>query len=240
MTDAAFKELVETSKAGWLADAASICRVLDPPASDRTIHVLDAATLPVEARRHALAWTAGGLDVVLRDHLRDRRPGPVLVLDAGEVVRGRLEPATLAEHEVAVLGRLEVAQVALHELGHARLAEATGSTLPATATLPLLLAAVGTPTSSEHNRATHGRQWVRSYLHLSSRAAGTLWPRQWWLDAAVADVRRHVEIEATADELLAALEPELDTDEPLIDILRRPPPAAFSALFDTQVRKVTT
>ncbi len=233
MTDADFGELVETSKAGWLADAASLCRWLDPPASDRTIHLLDAATLPEEARRHALAWTAGGLDVVLRDRLRDRRRGPVLVLDAGEIVRDRLEPATLAEYEVAVLGRLEVAQVAIHELGHARLAEAAGSTLPATATLPLLLAAVGQPTSSDRDRAGHGRQWIRSYLVLSSRAARTLWPRQWWIDAALWDVRRHVEIEATAAELLAALQPELDTDEPLIDILRRPPPAAFSALFDT-------
>jgi len=232
VTDAAFDELVAKSKAGWLADAAALCRVVDPPASDRTIHVVDAATLPEEARRHALAWTAGGLDVVLRDRLRDRRRGPVLVIDAGEIVRVRLEPATLAEHELAALGRLEVAQVAIHELGHARLAEATGTTLPATATLPLLLAAVGTPTSSDHGRATHGQQWVRSYLHLSSRAARSLWPRRWWIDAAVADVRRHVAIEAAADELLAALQPELDIDEPLIDILRRPPPAAFSTLFD--------
>ena len=240
MTDAAFGELVETSKAGWLADAASLCRVLDPPASDETIHLLDAATLPEEARRHALAWTAGGLDVVLRDRLRDRRRGPVLVLDAGKIARVRLEPATLAEHEVAALGRLEVAQVAIHELGHARLAEATGETLPATATLPALLAAVDAATGSDHNRATHGQQWVRSYLVLSSRAARSLWPRQWWIDAAVADVRRYVEIKATTDELLAALQPELDPDEPLTDILRRPPPAAFSALLDTQARKVTT
>jgi hypothetical protein len=232
VTGAAFDELVAIHKAGWLADAAALCRVLDPPGTDRAIHVVDAATLPEEARRHALAWTAGGLDGLLRDRLRDRRRGPVLVIDAGEIVRRRLEPAALTEHEVAVLGRLEVAQVAIHELGHARLAEATGSALPATATLPALLAAVGTPTSDDHHRGTHGQQWVRSYLVLSSRAARWHWPQQWWIDAAVADVRRHVEIEATADELLAALQPELDTDEPLISILRRPPPAAFSTLFD--------
>jgi dynein heavy chain len=65
----AFDELVAASKAGWLADAASLCRVLDPPAGDETIHLLDAATLPEEARRNALAWTAPGLDRVFHDRL---------------------------------------------------------------------------------------------------------------------------------------------------------------------------
>jgi hypothetical protein len=233
VTGSAFDELVATRKAGWLASAASLCRVLDPPAGDETIHVLDAATLAEEARRNALAWTAPGLDRVLRDRLRDRRRGPVLVIDAERIVRSRLEPAGCDEHEVAVLGRLEVAQVAIHELGHARLSEADRETLPAAATLQLVLSAVGQPTSDEVSRRKHGPAWVRSYLVLSSRAARSLWPRQWWIEAAAADVRRYVEVEV--GEILAALQPELDTDEPLVNVLRRPPPAAFLSLFNRKV-----
>lgn len=240
MTDAAFAELVAANRAGWLADAATLCRVLDPPAGDQTIHVLSAATLPEEARRNALAWTAPGLDRVLRDRLRDRRPGPVLVIDAEAVVRSRVDPAGRGWHEIAVLGRLEVAQVAIHELGHARLAEADRETLPEAATLPLVLSAIGQPTSDEVTRRKHGPAWIRSYLNLSSRAARSLWPRQWWIDAAVADVRRYVAVEA--DQILAALRPELETAEPLVDVLRRPAPADYLALFDheTQARKAPT
>lgn len=240
MIGSSFDELVAAGKAGWLADAATLCRVLDPPASDQTIHVLDAAMLPEEARRHALAWTAGGLDRVLRGRLRDRRPGPVLVIDAESVVRLRVDPAGRDEYEVAVLGRLEIAQVAIHELGHARLSEADRETLPEAATLQVVLSAVGQTTPDEVSRRKHGPAWIRSYVNLSSRAARSLWPHQWWIDAAVADVRRYVAIEA--GEILAALGPELETDEPLVDVLRRPAPADYLALFDhvTQARKAPT
>ena len=152
MIGSAFDELVAASKAGWLADAAWLCRVLDPPAGDETIHLLDAATLPEEARRNALAWTAPGLDRVLRDRLRDRRRGPVLVIDAETIVRSRVEPADRDWHEIAVLGRLEVAQVAIHELGHARLSEADRETLPEAATLQIVLSAVGQPTQRSRAR----------------------------------------------------------------------------------------
>lgn len=234
MTAADRDAIVEASRAGWIADAAALCRVLDQPADDETIHVLDAATLPEEARRHALAWTAPGLDRVLRDRLRDRRRGPVLVLDVAAIVRHRV-PVAVAEHELAALGRLEVSQVAIHELAHARLAEAGGSALPEWTTLPLLLDAVGTPTLADADREKHGHAWVRAYLLLSGRAARSLWPRQWWLDAAVADVRRYVDV--SADQLLAAIQPEIDVDEQLVDVLRRPAPPAYLDLFDRLTRR---
>lgn len=236
MTNVAFDAIVEASRAGWIADAASLCRVLDPPAADATIHVLDAAALPEPATRHALAWTAGGLDRVLRDRLRDRRRGPVLVLDVAAIVRHRV-PVKVSEHELAALGRLECQQVALHELGHARLAEAAGAALPTWTSLPLLLDAIGTPTLDDVDREKHGHAWIRSYLVLSGRAARSLWPRQWWLDAAVADVRRYVDV--AGHELLADLQHEIDDDEPLVDVLRRPAPPAYLARFDNlqQTRK---
>ena len=231
MTDADFDNLVADNRAGWLTDAAAICRSLDwHSVSDReTIHVLDAAALPPPASDHALAWTAAGSDRVLRPSLRDRRAGPVLVLDVSGIVRSRLTPTTLTADEAHVLCRLEVAQVALHELGHARVAACRGCRLPESATLALLVEAAALPASDAHWRQTHGRDWCRSYLHLSDRAARSLWPRGWWLDVCRHDLRLHGH--ADPDKLLATLQPELGSDEPLADILRRDPPAAFTAMF---------
>ncbi len=231
MTAADFDELVAEHRADWVADAASLCRSLDwhSISNSETIHVLDAAALPPEASETALAWTAAGSDRVLRPCLMDRRPGSVLVLNAQGIVRERLEPATLTRHEAIVLGRLEVCQVAIHELGHARLQSTQGSTLPASTTLALLVAAAGSAKSDEHQRRSHGRDWCRSYVNLSDRAARSVWPRGWWIDAAKHDLRLHGH--GNADELVEALKPELGTDEALADILRRDPPAAFTALF---------
>lgn len=233
MTDADFDELVAEQRAGWIADATALCRSIDWHAlsGQETIHVLDAATLPPEAAENALGWTAGGCDTVLRPYLRDRRAGPVLVLDAGGIVRQRLTPETLTPAEATVLGRLEVGVVGLHELAHARLQAIVGSTLPAGTTIALLVAAAGSPKSNEHWRQSHGSDWCRSYLHLADRAARSVWPHDWWLAACRHDLRLHGH--GNADELVAALQPELGTDEALADILRRDPPTAFAALFDS-------
>jgi len=243
VTDAHFDELVAKHRAGWLADAAALVRSLDwHSISDAaTIHVLDAAALPPAASETALAWTAAGSDHLLREHLHDRRAGPVLVIDAGQLVRSRLTPAALNADEAHVLGRLEVAQVAIHELGHARVAATHGRRLPESATLLSLVAAAAHPATDEHWRQSHGRDWVRSYCHLSSRAARSVWPRGWWLDACRHDLRLHGHGNAAA--LVEALRPEFASDEPLADILRRDPPAAFTALFHestSQARKAIT
>lgn len=235
MTDADFDKLVADHRDGWIADAGSLCRSLDwhSVSDERTIHVLDAIALPPKASEAAIAWTLAGSDEVLRPLLTDRRRGPVLVLDVRGIVRERLTPETLNADEAYVLGRLEVAQVAIHELGHATLAATRNSTLPAGVTIALLAAAAGLPKSDDHQRKSHGRDWCRSYLHLSHRAANRLWPRGWWLDAAKHDLRLHGH--GNADEIVAALKPELGSDEPLADILRRDPPAAFTALFRDEV-----
>ncbi len=231
MTDSDFDELVAKHRSGWLADAAAICRSIDwhSTGDAETIHVLDAAALPPEASASAIAWTAAGSDRVLREHLRDRRAGPVLVIDAGAVVRSRLTPAKLTADEAHVLGRLEVAQVALHELGHARVAVVSGRRVPESTTLARLVDAAAQPASDEHWRRSHGRDWCRAYVNLSARAARSLWPRGWWLDACRHDLRFHGH--GNADELVEALQSELGSDEPLADVLRRDPPAAFTSMF---------
>lgn len=232
MTDDAFNELVAKHRAGWLADAASLCRWLDWHSVDdrATIHLLDADALPAVARANALAWTAGGSDRVLRPHLFDRRGGPVLVLDVGGIARERLTPAELNEAEAVVLGRLEVSAVALHEHAHARVAAGKGSTIPADTTLSLLVAAAGEPTNETHWRRSHGPAWCRCYLHLAERAARSIWPHEWWRASCLHDLRCHGHDNAA--ELVETLECELGSDDALADVLRRDPPAAFSECFN--------
>lgn len=237
MTGDAFTELVDNHRAGWLRDAAALCRKLDwhSVTDGTTIHLLDADVLPPLAKANALAWTAAGADRVLRPHLFDRRGGPVLVLDVGGIVHERLKPAEMNELEAVVHGRLEVAVVAVHELAHAQVAVGEGRSIPADTTMSLLVAAAGSPTSEQHWRRSHGPAWVRSYVHLADRAARSSWPHEWWLSACQYDLRCHEY--GNADQLVESLACELGSDDALADILRRAPPTAFLDCFDPTFTK---
>lgn len=237
MIDRDFGRLAAEHAAGWLADAVSLGRSLDWQgfSHDETLHAVDAATLPPEASQEALAWTAPGLRLLLADRLRDCRGGPAVVLDVKAIVRRRLEVERLSSEEVVTLGRLEVSNVLIHELGHARVAEARGVTLPAGVTLPTLLRSTATPTLPAVEDRSHADDWIRAYVHLSDRAARTVWPHRWWLNACRWDVSGYVECHVS--ELLDALTPELGTDEPIVSLLRRDPPELFTALFQTLVAR---
>jgi len=237
VTDAELGRLVAEHAAGWLADAVCLCRVLDWRGfdDDETLQAIDAATLPEEARRHAVAWTAPGLSQLLAERLRDRRSGPVVVIDVAAVVKCRHAAAKVTDAELLRLGRLETQQICLHEFAHVREQESRGVTPPEHATLPLLLAAVAEPQSQRRHDQGHGLQWLRCYLHLSHRAT-EFWPWQWWLDVGFSsDIEAHG-LGAGRD-FADALEAELveTVNVPLKDILRRDPPPAFTALFESRV-----
>jgi len=214
----------------WLADAVALCRLADHAGlGSGTVHVLNAATLPPEASRSSVAWTAGGLDVPLRPLLRDRRAGPVLVIDLQAVAAWRLDYENLTPDLADRLGSLEVRQIALHELSHARVSEAEGRRIPAGTSVELLSIAAGSDTSAEHSRRSHGHQWVRAYLHLSRRVSD-VWPGRWWIEAAVLDVSRYLGGQQ-CDELAEALKPEHDANRPLVELLRVPAPQPFVDCF---------
>lgn len=230
MTSDELDRLVAEKADRWLADATALCRLADHAGlgEDTTVHVVDAAALPPEARRSAIAWTAGGLDKPLRPLLRDRRGGPVLVIDLQAVARWRLDYATLTPDLADRLGSLEVRQVALHELAHARLAEAEGRRIPAGVDLALL-AAASADLPPGHDRRTHGSQWCRAYLHLSRRVSA-VWPGRWWMEAAVLDVGRYLGGQSCS-RLADTLKPEHNSDRPLVEILRSPAPPDFVTQF---------
>lgn len=237
MTDATFDQLVAEHAAGWLADAVCLCRVLDWRgfADDETLHAIDAATLPEEARRHALAWTAPGLRQLLAEQVRDRRGGPAVVIDVAAVVKSRRKAADVTAAELLRLGRLETQQVCLHEFAHVREQEVRGVSPVESATLPLLLAAVAERQSRSRHDQGHGLQWLRCYLHLSHRAT-ELWPWQWWLDVGFSsDVEAHG-LGAGRD-FADVLEAELvdAANVSLVDVLRSDPPPAFTALYESRV-----
>lgn len=231
------EEIVAAHGAGWLADAACLGHVLDWRGfgQHETLHVLDAAALPPESRRHVVAWTAPGLRPLLSDWLRDDRDGPVVVIDVAAVFRNHVAITGRPERECVRLGRLETQQTLLHELAHVREHDASGQTLRPDTTLDAVLAAAARPQSRGLHDRGHGLQWVRAYAHLSYRAT-ELWPWRWWLDVGFSsDVEAHglgsgdAYVETLADEL------ESGRDESLVDILRRDPPAAFTKLFRDRV-----
>jgi hypothetical protein len=232
-------DLVRRHAGDWIRSASSFGRVVttrDYGGSDRTIHVVDAATLPPEACRRAIAWTtAEGLERLLRSAglVSDCRGGPAVVVDPLAVVEHRVEWETAGEYEIAELGNLHCRQVILHELGHVLAAEAARETLDPDLTLPLVVSAAATLHGQEVEDRTHCRQWARAYLHASERASRLVWPREWWLASAADDVSRYLDAAPhEIAELASTLTPEVDDDASLVDVLRRDPPPAFDSLFN--------
>jgi len=237
VTEPDFDRLVAEHAAGWLADAVCLCRVLDWRGyrHDETLHAINAATLPEEASRHCLAWTAPGLRPLVAEQLHDRRSGPVVVIDVAAVVKSRHAAPKVTDAELLRLGQLETQQICLHEFAHVREQESRGVTPPEHATLPLLLAAVAERQSQSRHDRGHGLQWLRCYVHLSHRAT-EFWPWQWWLDVGFSsDVAAHG-LGAGRD-FADVLEAELveAANVPLVDILRSDPPPAFTALYESRV-----
>lgn len=239
MTREELLDLVRRHAGAWLGSAVSFGRGIawrDFGSGDSTIHVVDAARLPPEASRQAVAWTtAEGLERLLRAAglLSDARRGPAVVVDPLAVVEHRVEWQSADEYEVETLGNLHCRQVILHELGHVLAAEAARESLPADLTLPLVISAAAADRGQEVEDRTHCRQWTRAYLHVSERASRLVWPREWWLASAADDVSRYLDAAPhEVEELASTLTEELDDEASIVDVLRRDPPPAFDRLFD--------
>ncbi len=166
-------------------------------------------------------------------------PGPVVAINLVEVATwlvldndDRLDEAGLRETI-----RVAVQAVALHEAAHV-IAGGEYEPLPPhdvpTATIHgIVRAAVAADKPQARVIESHRAAWCRAALHLAHRAR-RLPHGQWWADWLRADIDRiHGQgtaaaiLEALTDELLAA-----DPMEPIADILRRDPPAAFQDIFD--------
>jgi hypothetical protein len=129
--------------------------------------------------------------------------------------------------------RFSTGAVALHEAAHvlaSREPEPIFETgLPPEIVFPVIAKAAATPDKPTRRRDSHGLDWLRSYAHLAARAVARP-PAKWWLDVFAADVA--AVFPGPGADWLDALSLELATaaDEPIVDVLDRPPPAGFVRL----------
>jgi hypothetical protein len=237
------EELVQLHRSTWLRDAEATLTVLDWRAytDGRTLHVLDARAIGGPARGY-YGFAAGAqlheLTAALLPFKRSTQAAAAVAVNVDALVLSLRLPTMTEAHRGAAFDRIRaaVAAVAAHELAHVVDAQAEGRRLPKGATLEAVLQSLGNGTATA--KATlvkvHGPGWVRAYCHLITRAA-RLPHHDEWVAAFQRDAR--AVLPHPPSEYLDALHPELvrcTSDDPLRDILRKPAPAGFLALFDSE------
>lgn len=234
------EQLVQRHRSTWLRDAEATLTVLDWRAftDGRTLHVLDAQALGGPPRGY-LGFAAGAqLHELAADLLplkHSTKPAAAVAVNVDALVNSlRLSMMTEA-HQGAAFGRIRaaVAALAAHELAHVVDAQAEHRRLPDGTTLEVVLQSLsnGKATASPTLARLHGPGWVRAYCHLIKRASPLPHHEEW-----VAAFHRDVcaVLPHPPGEYLDALHSELvryTTDDLLLEILRKPAPAGFSALF---------
>jgi len=230
------------------AHAERLCRVLAPDVARRPFYVVLRPDLPAEYRGGdggALALTSRHLDLMLRPTLERQRRwcgrGPAILLDPEAI-------AAEAEHRVQPARRRVFSAVAmglvLHELAHiidfgTRPDEAEpdpGLIQFARLSLAADLTGVEAPTNGPGATVPwRGHEWrfIRIALHVARRAAAM------GFAVTAGDVfdARDYELSPT-HRYVAALGDELAllTSQPITTIDDLPPPAAFVALWEADVR----
>jgi hypothetical protein len=173
---------------------------------------------------------AGGVFDVLRPILpADAQPGPTIALN----VRAELAdatanlPAATSETDIVSTVAWWIGGTALHEYAHTIAEQAAGRQIECPVVLghPDRVEAIARAleeTQCESDQApAHPIEWVRAYYHLAHRA-GTV-------EQFIADVGRYY---ADPEALAAGLRLEaliVDHRQPIVDIIRRHPPAKFLA-----------
>lgn len=232
--------LIDRHRQYWLGSAAGLIRSLDPAGlGRRSFHVVDAYDLGLRSDRIAgfhipKLWSlARGLLPV------SAAPGPTVAVNLPEILRQSLEvDDTIQEYQTREIVRLAVSAVAIHEAGHALESEIDDPGGIADADLEKLsIATVRKVFAEVKNRPDqkrlvehHGPTWIRAAAHLTGRAARL--PGGDWLEHYLKLTLRPL-TRANPDDIIDALSLEVAqaVDEPIVDILRRDPPVAFSKLL---------
>jgi hypothetical protein len=234
--DADVPILVARHRAHWLGSAAGLVRSLDPSGlGSGSFHAIDAGGFGFQST-NTLGFTLPGLFDLARPLLPvSARRGPVVALNLRELVSDTLTADDdQDEPTICVRVGFSVAAVALHEAAHvvaSREPEPRLETdLPPELVFPVIAKAAATPDKPTRRLDSHGLDWLRSFAHLSARAVARP-PAKWWLDVFAADVA--AVYPGPGEDWLDALSPELaitDRDEPIADVLDRPPPPGFVRL----------
>ena len=224
-------DLVERHGRQILADAEALLRLADPVAlANQLLHLIDFDIIGTRSMTVGGFTMAGGVFDVLRPILpAAAEPGPTIALN----VRAELAdatanlPAATSESDIVSTAAWWIGGTALHEYAHTVTEQAAGRQIecPVVLAHPDRVEAIARAleeTQCEADQApAHPIEWVRAYYHLAHRTGH--------VEQFTADVGRYyVDPEAIVAGL--TLEALMSGGrEPIVDIIRRHPPANFLA-----------
>jgi hypothetical protein len=224
-------ELVERHGGQILADAEALLRQADPVAlAGQPLHFVDFDRIGCRSTTVAGVTMASGVFEAFRPILpADAAPGPVIALNSRAEFHDATAnlPAATSESDIVRTVAWWVNGTALHELAHTITEQAAGRQIECPVVLghPDRVKAIARAleeTQSESDQApAHPIEWVRAFFHLAHRT-GTV-------ERFVADVGRYY---ANPEAIAAGLRLEaliVDHREPIVEIIRRHPPALFVA-----------
>ena len=222
-------DLVARHSRQILADAEALLRQADPLAlAGQPLHLVDFDTIGTRSTTVGGFTMAAGVFDVLRPILpADAESGPVIALNVRAEFHDATAnlPAATSERDIVSTAAWWINGTVLHEYGHTIAEQAAGRRIESAVALthPDRVEAIARAleeTLSESDQATHHPiEWVRAYYHLAHRAGN--------VDRFIADVGRYY---ADPETLAAGLRLEaliVDHRQPIVDIIRRPPPARF-------------
>jgi hypothetical protein len=211
----------------WLREAEAFARQIDPGLVTTGIHVASYQQLGVACPASSGFVYARGLFEVVRHRLpAGAAPGhivavglPAHVATVGKLIDEADEPALIEAVQFSI-----DATVA-HEVAHLAVNDYRGRQIPEGVTYADFVTATAAPAGPGPDR--HDREWIRLFAHATHRAdllrPASIWWRIFRDDCRPTCPRWGEALETLTDELS-------DVATPLVDILRRPAPAAFEEI----------
>lgn len=237
---ARIEQLVEAHRSTWLRDAEASIMALDPQdyRQGRTFHVLDFTEVGAPPRGY-LGFAAHDqlheLALHLLPHGTGNVPAAAVAVNVEAIALAAVASADADAGDQLGMIRAAVAAVAAHELAHVLEARVSGRRFADGATLDDVVRSLadGTAEEPEHQTQAHSAGWLRAFLHLILRSAGSPHHRE-WIARLAADLAAVMPYPAST--YFDALKPDFiqhRRDALLVDVLRSPAPKAFVDLFDS-------
>lgn len=202
----------------------------------RSFAVIDITELGASSAAKVFGFTVCHFHELAADYLPARvssKPCSAVAVNIAAIGR-QLSPAMPCSSET-LLRQLHActAAVAAHEYAHNVVAVVKGKHLPEGFTLEQALASLSAKaTEPGRHRASHCESWLRAYIHLTTRGAGTSCHPKEWHRALQRDVEaaRLGQVAGFIEALKEELQ-RFDFTHRLADIIRTPAPAGFLQLF---------
>ena len=239
-------DLLRRHRERIIADAHAGLLAVDPVGLHaRPIHVVDFDEIGVRSEAVGGFTLSDGGWADLRPILpAGAKPGPVVALNLRAEIADAVRdcPPGATEAEIVESAARIINWTALHEYGHVVDCDAADQIvcpdidIPGPPDLAHIVRALAQPRSIADSTAAHGAQWVRALYHAQRRHG---WKRydisidQWWNDVA-----RYVPDPGPLATALLNEWHQNPRTEPLVDVLRRPAPAAYLDLFPSRAQEM--